>query len=82
MATLADHNLLVLLIILGVAAGVLICWALFHFFWDSAEQTRSMTNEQRDYMREVKMRNVQDLAAMMGRRHISQDLDGRLHHSG
>lgn len=76
-----NHNLIVLLIILGVAAGVLICWAGFHFFYDSGEPiTTSMSNEQKDYLREVKMRNVRDLAAMNGRGDIYRDLNDQLRH--
>lgn len=73
-----NHNLIVLLIILGVAAGVLICWAGFRFFSETQEETRSPPNDQMEYMREVKMRNVRDLAAMMGRRDVLEDYNERL----
>lgn len=75
-----NHNLIVLLIILGVAGGVLLCWAGFRFFSEPAEPMKSASNEQKDYMREVKMRNVRDLAATMGRRDILDDLNDRSRH--
>ena len=74
-----NHNLIVLLIILRVAARVLICWAGFHFFYDSGEpMTTSMSNEQKDYLRGVNMRNVIGLAAMNGRGDIYHDLNDQL----
>lgn len=73
-----DYNLIVFLIILGIAGGVLLCWAGFHFFWDSPERQPGTSNEQISYMRDVKLRNLRDRAAAMGRRDIFRDIDERL----
>lgn len=77
-----NHNLVVFLIILGVAAGVVICWACFRFFYDSPQPDKTMSDEQKDYLREVKMRNVRDLAALNGRRDVYEDFKYQLGQHG
>ena len=76
-----DHNyaLVVFLIILGVAAGALVLYAVCHFFFSEAKSKESMSNEQVEYLREVKARNVRELAGSVGRRDIYDDLNSRLH---
>ena len=75
----STFNLLVFLIILGTAGGVLMAWAVFHFFYDTeAPNPHSFSAEQAVYMREVRLRSLRSLAAMMGRKDVMRDLYGRL----
>ena len=69
-------NLLTFLIILGCAAGILLCWAVHHFWYGKDELGwRPMSSEQAFYMREVRIRNLRNIAALMGRRDIVRELD-------
>lgn len=64
-----DYNLVVFLIILGIGAGVLICWAVWHFRGsrEIEHDPYSMDQHQATYCREVRIRNVQNIAAILGR---------------
>lgn len=70
-------NLITFLIILGAACGVLMAWAVHHFYFGKYERNfNHMSPEQAVYMRETRLRNLRSLAAMMGRRDIMREIDG------
>lgn len=59
-----NYPLLVFLVILGCAAGVMLAWAGAHF-WTARYAKPAITGpsaEQAQYMREVRLKNVEDLA--------------------
>ena len=74
-----NYNLIVLVIILGVAAGVLLCWAVYHFFYNNKYRETNpytMSGDQAVYMREVRLRNLENIAAVMGRSDVLRELKG------
>lgn len=49
---------IILIVILGAAFSVLLGFALFRFFVkDNTDGIRDMSNEQKDYLRQVRVRN-------------------------
>jgi hypothetical protein len=68
----ANYPLAVFICIWAVAAGVMMTWAVFHFFGTRDEvDPYSIPTDQAIYMREVRRRNHQDIAAAIGLRKIS-----------
>jgi hypothetical protein len=70
-----DKNLISMLCILGAAVGFFLVWAAFRFFIP-VEQERNYMEvfpEQAVYMREQRLRHVNDLAAMMGRKEMMRE---------
>ena len=79
----SEYNLLTFIIIVGAAAGVLICWAVYHFMGpDEGPRFKPMSNQQAVYMREVRLRNLKFIAWMMNRRDILRELEDSLRDDG
>ena len=72
-----SYSVIVLLIILGIGASVVMAWAIFHYFFNVKPEgdPYSPGGDQAVYMREVRLRNLRNVAAVMGRRDIIRDLD-------
>lgn len=75
----ANYTLIVVIIIFGVGAGVIMAWAVAHRFFNEEEPDRfTISPEQGIYMREVRRRNQEDMAAALGHRNRKPDLSIRL----
>jgi len=75
-----EFSLITLLCIIGAAAAVLICWAISHQFYGHEEEIPGIGSEQAVYMRQVRLRNLENIGIMMGRRGVvySADIDDSL----
>ncbi|KAF1821354.1 uncharacterized protein K489DRAFT_410841 [Dissoconium aciculare CBS 342.82] len=70
MSTL-DVNLTVLLIVVGAAASVLLAYAFTHVFWRPIPQESAVSKSEEElsqvqYMRQVRLRNLDILADSLG----------------
>lgn len=73
------YSLVTFLCILGAAAGFFLLWAGIRFFYNNEERDpHNMSTEQAVYVRDVKMRNMRDMALIMGRRDIARQLSDTL----
>jgi hypothetical protein len=58
----SDYSWIVLVIIVGAGAFVLCCYAVLRFYGnDDVDGVKSRSNEQLEYMREVRQRNFASL---------------------
>ena len=68
----AEYPLAVFICIVAVAFGVLLAWAAFRFLTpaDDNNNFHEVSSDQAVYMREVRMRNRDQIAAMTGRSYL------------
>lgn len=66
----SQYTLVTFLCILGAAAGVIVCWGIFHQFYRDTEEAPVNNTDQALYMRQIRLQNLQSIAAVLGKKGV------------